>query len=121
MEGSRLDAQELISLAAEKKLLRPLLLQVDKDFKRANIQLDGFVHCEVGEVERSLREKIYFLLMERFDDYLNLMYMVDVPEKAFRDLEITDVVGVSEQVTLLILRREWQKVCYRNSYEDGGH
>ena len=49
-------------------------------------------------------------------DYLNLLYIIDVPEKVVKAIEATDVVEISEQVTFEILKREWQKVWFRNEY-----
>ena len=63
-----------------------------------------------------LLEKIYYLIMERFSEYLNLLYIVDVPEKAFKEIQVTDVVDVAEQVSFLILKREMQKVWLKTKY-----
>ena len=55
-------------------------------------------------------------MMEHFSEYLNLLYVVDVPESQFKQIEITDAVEVADQMTFLILKREYQKVWYRNKY-----
>ena len=55
--------------------------------------------------------------MEHFAEYLNLLYIVDVPEREFQYIEVTDAVEVADQVTFLILKREYQKVWYRNKYK----
>ena len=68
------------------------------------------------ELRAILHEKIYYLIMERFADYLNLLYVVDVPEKAFKEIQVTDVVEVAEQVSFLILKRELQKVWLKERY-----
>ena len=51
--------------------------------------------------------------MERFDQYLNLMYAIDVPEREFKGINVTDAVEVATQVTFLLLRREWKKIEFR--------
>jgi hypothetical protein len=53
--------------------------------------------------------------MERFADYLNVLYVVDVPEQAFKQIELTDVVEVAREVCLLILEREWQKIQLKHN------
>jgi hypothetical protein len=47
------------------------------------------------------------------------MYAVDVPEREFRTLQVTDAVEVAGQVVLVLLRREWQKVWSRATYDSG--
>ncbi len=54
--------------------------------------------------------------MERFPDYLNLLYAIDIPESVFKKVEVTDAVDVSKQITFFILERELQKVELREKY-----
>jgi len=53
-------------------------------------------------------------LQEKFNDYLNLLYIVDVSEEKIKQLDGSDAIQLSEQVTFLILKREWQKVWFKN-------
>jgi hypothetical protein len=39
-----------------------------------------------------------------------------VPEKEIKALNGGDIAELSEQVAFLILKREWQKVWFRNRY-----
>jgi hypothetical protein len=109
-------------LDAEKTgLYKNLLSQLQKDFILANIPVDLEMGTAPGPIPPAtlksvLHEKIYLLIMEKFTDYLNLLYIVDVPEKAFKEIRLTDVVEIAEQVTLLILRREYQKVWTKAQY-----
>ncbi len=59
---------------------------------------------------------MYRLLLDQFPDYLNLVYIVDVPESAFKEVETNDVVEVAEQVVFLIVKRELQKVGLKDRY-----
>ncbi|WP_156894560.1 hypothetical protein [Maribacter sp. 1_2014MBL_MicDiv] len=45
------------------------------------------------------------------------MYIIDIPEKEFEHIQITDTVDVADQITFLILKREYKKVWYRNRYQ----
>ncbi len=63
-----------------------------------------------------LQEKIYKLIQYKFAEYLNLLYIIDVPEEQIKKLDGSDLVELSEQVAFLILKREWQKVWFRNKY-----
>lgn len=107
---------QLLQYAEAAGLYPKLILQLGKDFTRSNISFDVPENTKPEEFKSYLKEKIYVLLMEKFDDYLNLLYIIDVPEKAFSKVKSTDVVEVAEEVTYLILQREWQKVWLKHSY-----
>lgn len=110
---------ELLETALSHQLYEKLVIQLAKDFSLANIPFDLPHSIAPEELKTLLHEKVYVLLLERFSEYLNLMYIVDVPEKAFSTIESSDIVTVSEQVSFLILRREWQKVWLKDKY--GSH
>ena len=106
----------LLRGASAQTLYTALINQLTKDFGRANISSSFREDMAPEELISSLKEKLYLLLLENFQDYLNLMYLIDVPETAFRNLELTDAVEVAEQLSFLILRREWQKVWLKANY-----
>jgi hypothetical protein len=115
-----LDFTESISLLQQAKdegLYENLVAQVQKDFALANIDIDTFLPTiAFAELKTVLHEKIYRLILEKFTDYLNLLYVIDVPEKVFKEIRVTDVVEVAEQVTYLVLQRELQKVRLKAKY-----
>lgn len=117
-------AEALLAHAGEHGLRTPLLAQLRKDFERASVPFpmsDQPAGTPTDEAwVQALHESLYLLLMERFDAYLNLMYAADVPEREFRDLQVTDAVDVARQVALVLLRREWQKVWMRRTHNKGG-
>jgi hypothetical protein len=63
-----------------------------------------------------VQEKIYKLIQYKFAEYLNLLYIIDVSEEQIKKLDGSDLVELSEQVAFLVLKREWQKVWFRNKY-----
>ena len=107
---------QLLNIASESLLIKELSTQLEKDFCLANIPLKFPLKFEPIEFISIIREKVYYLMMEHFSEYLNLLYVVDVPESQFKQIEITDAVEVADQMTFLILKREYQKVWYRNKY-----
>ena len=118
------NAEALLAYARELGLREPLLAQVRKDFERASVPFPRVGPFPGGETTdqqwvRGFQESLYRLLMENFEGYLNLMYAADIPEREFRTLQVTDAVDVAGQVVLLLLRREWQKVWSRASYDSG--
>jgi len=106
----------LLKHATDKSLYEDLVSQLQKDFVFANVFIELPDNISPKDLKTLVHEKVYYLIMEKFTDYLNLLYIIDVPEKAIKAIEATDVVEISEQVTFEILKREWQKVWFRNEY-----
>jgi len=111
------DSDELLLYAVAQGLYSKMVLQLRKDFERANVAIvmpEGITPVNLVAV---LHEKIYVLLMEQFTEYLNLLYVIDVPEQSFKEVEITDAVEVSKDVSFLVLKRIWQKVWSKSTYD----
>ena len=106
----------LINYVNKENLYAKLLTQIEKDFVLANIEIDISVHMLPMDLKVTLHEKIYRLILEKFDEYLNLLYIIDVSESSFKEIKVTDVVEVAEQVSFLILKREVQKVWLKSKY-----
>ena len=106
----------LLSEAEKNSLYDKLLVQVNKDFNLANEAIDFPASTSPAELKMQLHEKIYRLIQYKFAEYLNLLYIVDVPEKEIKELDGSDLIALSEQVAFLILKREWQKVWFRNKF-----
>lgn len=104
----------LFLLASAENLYEKLVLQLNKDFNLANESLDVEVSVLPIELKSILHEKIYKLIQYKFAEYLNLLYIIDVPEKEIKQLNGSDLVNLSKQVAFIILKREWQKVWFRN-------
>ncbi|WP_027078174.1 hypothetical protein [Maribacter antarcticus] len=112
-----LDSESVMKYTQSRGLYNALVAQVNRDFTRVNLKLAFGLNPQPKELQTVIREKIYLLLMERFSEYLNVMYAVDIPERAFKNLEIKDTVDVAEQVTFLILKRELQKLELKEKYK----
>ena len=80
----------------------------------ANLDLDLHEAILPSSLKLLLQETVYNLIQEKFADYLNLLYIVDVSEEKIKALNGEDVLKLSEEVSFLILKREWQKVWFRN-------
>ena len=107
---------DLIQEATALKLYKKLIKQLNKDFLLANIDLDFDKEILPTSLKTLLHEIIFNLIQEKFIDYLNLLYIIDVSEHKVKQLDGSDTLKLSEQVTFLILLREWQKVWYRHKY-----
>lgn len=106
----------LLSKAQKELLYEKLLEQLDKDFNLSNQILEIKSGISPFELKMELQNKVYQLIQYKFADYLNLLYIIDVPEHEIKSITSIDLVEISEQVTYLILKREWQKVWFRNRF-----
>jgi hypothetical protein len=108
--------ENLIEEANKIGLYKKVIAQLNKDFLLANIDLDFDEGILPSSLKLILHETLYHLIQEKFADYLNLLYIIDVPEKNVKQLDGSDIVQMSEEVSFLILLREWQKVWYKHQY-----
>jgi len=111
-----LDSNSVLDEAQAAGLYAKLIVQLQKDFTLSNISIELSQDSTPDQLKTILHEKLYYLILEKFTEYLNLLYVIDVPEKAFKEIQVTDVVEVSEQVTFLVLKRELQKVRLKAKY-----
>ncbi len=108
--------EDLIAKANQMELYTKLVLQLNKDFALANIDLEFDSEILPTSLKLILHEKIYKLIQEKFMDYLNLLYIIDISEEKIKQMDGNDTLQLSENVMFLILKREWQKVYYRNQF-----
>lgn len=106
----------LLEEANRLKLYENLIKQLNKDFLLANIDYELPVNSKPSLLKLRLQEIVYHLIQEKFAEYLNFLYIVDVSEDRVKKLNGSDIFKLSEQVAFLVLLREWQKVWYRNNY-----
>lgn len=106
----------LLSQAQKEQLYNQLVEQLNKDFALANEPVDLPAGVSPINIKLGLQDKVYGLIQHKFAEYLNLLYIIDVPEKEIKALNGADLMELAEQVAFLILKREWQKVWFRNRY-----
>lgn len=108
--------ENLIEEVNQLDLYKKLIQQLNKDFLLANVDLDFHEEVLPTSLKLMLHETVYKLIQEKFSEYLNLLYIIDVSEKQVKALNGDDTLKLSEDVAFLILKREWQKVWFRNKY-----
>jgi len=111
-----INTDSLLSEAEKESLYVKLIEQLNKDFNLANESIDLSLTISANELKSELHEKIYRLIQYKFAEYLNLLYIIDVSESEIKKLNGSDLSILAEQVSFLILKREWQKVWFRNNY-----
>lgn len=109
-------SEELLAQAENDLLYTKLLEQINKDFNLANEPVDFPMSTSPEGLMVQLHEKMYRMISYRFAEYLNLLYIIDVSEQQIKSLDGSDLVQLSREVSFLILKREWQKVWFRNKY-----
>jgi len=111
-----LNTDLLLSEAQKEKLYPKLIEQINKDFTLANEPVDLPEDASPITLKLGVQDKVFNLINHKFAEYLNLLYIIDVPEKDIKALSGADISELAEQVAFLILKREWQKVWFRNRY-----
>ena len=117
MYVSPLNTDLLFEEARKESLYLRLIEQLNKDFNLANEGVDFPLSISPEELKIQLHEKIYRMIQYKFAEYLNLLYIIDVSEEEIKKLDGSDLVILAEEVSFLILKREWQKVWFKNYYK----
>lgn len=104
----------LLSEAQKEALYIKLIEQLNKDFALANESIDFPIKTLPIDLKIQLHEKVYWLIQHKFAEYLNLLYIIDVSENEIKKLDGSNLIELAEQVSFLILKREWQKVWFKN-------
>ncbi|TYQ00381.1 hypothetical protein C7447_101993 [Tenacibaculum adriaticum] len=108
--------QDIVSTSEKHQLYHNLIIQLKKDFTYANIEIDLDDNTQPIQLKEILHEALYKLIQERFSDYLNLLYIIDISEEKIKQLDGSDIALLSEQVAFLVLKREWKKVWFKKNY-----
>lgn len=108
--------EDLIVEANKLKLYKKLIVQLNKDLLFANVDLEFDEDTLPTSLKLVLQDTVFHLIQHKFSDYLDLLYQVDVSEKKVRLLDADDTSKLSEDITFLILQREWQKVWYKSKH-----
>lgn len=109
-------ADLLLAEAETENLYQKLIEQINKDFNLSNEPVDFPKSTSPEELKIQLHEKIYRLIQYKFAEYLNLLYIIDVSEDQIKKLDGSDISELAGQVSFLVLKREWQKVWFRNKF-----
>ena len=108
------NSQELVTFSTKQKLYKMLIEQLEKDFNFSGIELTFRKNCAPTSLVMALEKRLKQLINSDFAGYLNLLYRIDVSERDIRQTDGSDIDVLVNQVTFLILRREWQKVWMRS-------
>ena len=107
-------ALELLQKIEVENLYLNLIQQLNKDFQLAN--LDACFEQQINPVQlkEALSEILLKLVTNQYDDYLNFLYRVDVSEKELLAIKSNNIHALIDQITFLVLKREYQKVWFKS-------
>lgn len=107
---------DVLNESLKTELYQQLVIQLNKDFRFANIYFEVEEGITPDQLKLQLHETVFRLIQTNFSEYLNLLYIIDVSENQIKQLDGSDALKLAEQVAFLILKREWQKVWFKNTY-----
>lgn len=112
--NTTLQAEKILDNAQNENLYQDIVLQINKDFSRAAIDENFNDTTTPKSLVRRLVALLFELITTNFESYLNLLYAIDVPERSVKELPEQEVDKIAQAVCVLILKREWQKVQFKN-------
>ena len=107
-------ATELLDLVKGEKLYTQLIQQLNKDFLLTNLNTKFEPNCTPANLKKSLHDVLLQLITNQYDDYLNLMYRIDIAERELLKIKNDNLTEIVEQLIFVILKREYQKVWFKN-------
>jgi len=107
---------ELIQNVEIENLYLKLIEQLNKDFQLSNLNFSFEETISPVELKEKFSAILLNLISKNYDDYLNFLYRVDVSEKELLKIKETDLTSIVNQITFLVLKREYQKVWLKRNY-----
>jgi len=107
---------QLLARVVEEELYNALIVQLNKDFLLANLDVKVSENCTPEVLKKQLFLIVEELINNEFDSFLNLLYRVDLSENKIRQLPKENQEKYISSISFLILQREWKKVWFRKKY-----
>jgi len=104
----------LLTEVCETNLYLKLIAQLNKDFEMVGLEKVFGLNYSPNDLTKKLQEQLSELMRTDFDKYANLLYRIDILESTLKKLENLPIENLVSQVAYVILKREWQKVWFKN-------
>ncbi len=108
---------QLLNQIQKDDLLKKLVQQINKDMQLVGIDYILNENSSPQNIVVNLKKVLIDLINNKFSDYVNLLYRIDIPEKQIIELQGLELNILTEKVAILILRKEWQKVWFKNKIQ----
>jgi len=97
--------------------LDELVTQIQKDMQLSGLNTSNFDNMQsITDFINRLQDFVSDLITHRPADFDRLMYRVDIYESNFNQILNQDFEDLVAYITLLILKREVQKIVFRKQY-----
>ena len=110
------NAIQLLQTVQQENAYVKVVQQLNKDMYMAALDIEFPTDIPPESLVKNLEIQLETLLLRQYDDYLNLMYRVDVQEADLLKLNGLFADDLLKEITFLILKREWQKVYFRSKF-----
>ena len=111
MSEARDKSIAVVNKCAQHKMLDKLIAQIQKDLLRAGV-IHDIVNLSEDNLFDALKSILNMLITDKRDSLYAFLYAVDVSETSMSIVEHNAMIEV-EQLTYLILKREYIKIVYR--------
>ena len=111
---SEQNSLELLQKVEVERLYQNLIKQLNKDFQLSNLSEHFELSITPVQLKETLSKILVRLITNHYDDYLNFLYRVDVPENDLLTIKSNELPKIVEQISFLVLKREYQKVWFKN-------
>ena len=105
---------ELIKELESLNLIPSLIQQIKKDAQLSGLDFQCAHDSSAKELILIVYEFLLNLIVNDFGSYLNFLYRVDLSEKDLKSIHQIQPKEIAKEVTILLLKREWQKVYLRS-------
>lgn len=107
----------LINQLESNKLIQPLVQQIKKDAHLSGLDFHCLSDISAQELIKTVYDFLLHLIINDFGAYLNFLYRVDLSEKDLKSIHPIKQEEIAKEVTILLLKREWQKVYFRSKIQ----
>ncbi len=104
----------LLESISDQHLYTSLIAQLNKDFMLAGIGESFDQDLSPQKLVTEVRSSIHDLIRDDFNDFLNLLYVVDISEYKVRQLDTSKPEILADEITPILLKRLWKKVWLKN-------
>jgi len=108
------DSIESLYKLEQMEMLEKLIVQLNKDLSLSGLETQFNIDWSPKLLMDRLSKIVATLMKNEFQKFMNLLYRIDISEKKLEEIGTLDFDEVVNVITFMILKKEWQKVWFRN-------
>jgi hypothetical protein len=112
--SNKKDALQSLSKLEQMEMLKKLIMQLNKDLSLSGIDTQFDISWNPESLISNLTKIIATLLEKDYQKFMNFLYRIDIPEKKLGNIVTSDFSEAVNEIVLMVLKKEWQKVWFRN-------